>query len=381
MTAIAALYVHIPFCHTICPFCAFAVHGYWDDLRRGYLESLRRELALVAGQWAARADITSVYIGGGTPSTLAAMEVRGLLSALRAEFPIRRDAEVAFEVNPEDAVPAYLAALREAGVTRVSLGIQSLDDVTLRALGRSHTAAQSVAALDALAQAGITNANADLMLGAPGVPGATFRRDVEVLIARRLPHLSLYALDVEEHTLFGRNAAVRAWAEAHREEQADLYLWAHEQLVDAAYRHYEVSNFCRPGREGRQNLLVWSGRGYLGLGQGAHSFAEGERWHNARHLRAYQREVKAGRLPIVFRERLTAEQRANERLMLALRQDVGLDIPAWERDFRQAWGTARRARCETLRQAGQARYDGARLALTPAGFLLADEITTTLMAG
>jgi oxygen-independent coproporphyrinogen-3 oxidase len=380
MTAIAALYVHIPFCRRICPFCAFAVHGHRDGLRQGYLASLRRELALTAARWAHQADVASVYIGGGTPSTLTAAEVRGLLAALRAEFFIRREAEVAFEVNPEDASPAYLAALREAGVTRVSLGIQSLDDATLRALGRSHTAAQSAAALEALEQAGIANANADLMFGAPGIPGQAFRRDVEALIARGLPHLSLYALDVEERTPFGRRAAVRAWAAERREEQAEFYLWAHDRLAAAGYRHYEVSNFCLPGHEGRQNLLVWSGQGYLGLGQGAHSCVEGERWHNARHLRAYQRELAAGRLPIAFHERLTGAQRANERLMLALRQDGGLDIPGWERDFCQPWDAPRRARCEALRRAGQARYDGERLALTPAGFLLADEITAALMA-
>jgi oxygen-independent coproporphyrinogen-3 oxidase len=284
-------------------------------------------------------------------------------------------------VNPEDAAASYLAALREAGVTRVSLVIRSLDDATLRALGRTHTAAQSVAALDALAVAGIRNANADLMFGTPGIDGEAFRHDVDTLIARRPPHLSLYGLDVEEHTLFGRSPEVREWAASHREAQAEQYLWVQTRLTAAGYRHYEVSNFCLPGFEGRQNLLVWSGQGYLGLGQGAHSYVAGRRWHNARRLREYRRLLEARRLPIAFEERLTPEQEANERLMLALRQDTGLDIPLWERQHQRRWDEARRRIAEQLRMAGHAAYDGTRLSLTAAGLLVADEITEQLMVG
>jgi oxygen-independent coproporphyrinogen-3 oxidase len=348
-------------------------------LRRGYLAALQDELEQVATVHSRDADIASIYVGGGTPSTLEAREVRDLLGALRAAFPVRQDAEVAFEVNPEDATPAYLTALREVGITRVSLGIQSLDDATLRALGRGHTAAQSGAALDALGQARFVNANADLMFGAPGIDAQAFRQDVDALIARRLPHVSFYGLDIEERTLFGRDARVRAWAADHREEQSEAYLWAHDRLAAAGYRHYEVSNFCLPGYEGRQNLLVWSGRGYLGLGVGAHSFVRGERWHNARHLRAYQRELAAGRLPVAFRERPTPVQQANERLMLALRQAEGLCIAEWEQQYRGRWDDGRRRIAERLASTGQATYDGTRLSLTPRGFLVADAITEQLM--
>jgi len=379
MASIRALYVHIPFCHSICPFCAFAVHRHRPDLRRGYLEHLALEAERAATIHAAGAAVESVYIGGGTPSTLTAEEVRALVRGLAGRFAIARDAEVALEVNPEDATRDYLARLADAGVNRVSLGLQSLDAATLRALGRAHSHAQSRAALAAAGEAGLANVNVDLMSGAPGISGEAFRRDVEEIAARRPAHVSLYGLDIEERTLFGRSAPVRAWAEEHREEQADLYLWAHERLTAAGYRHYEVSNFCLPGREGRQNLIVWRGGGYLGLGTGAHSCVAGERWHNARHIAPYQRELAAGRPPVAFRERLTPAQQANESLMLALRQDDGLDIPAWERGHRIVWDPARANVARLLAQGGQARYDGARLRLTPRGFLLADAITEQLM--
>ncbi|HEX7926141.1 MAG TPA: radical SAM family heme chaperone HemW [bacterium] len=381
MSSIAALYVHIPFCHSICPFCAFAVHQHRADLRQGYMDALRQEIAQVSAEHAASVDIASIYVGGGTPSTLSGDEVAALMRTLRGAFSVRADAEVALELNPEDATAKYLAALRKAGVTRISLGIQSLDDATLRALGRTHTAEQARAALDATKTSEIRNVNADLMFGAPGMSGEAFRRDVDAMIERRLPHLSLYGLDVEEGTPFGRDAKVRTWAADHRELQAELYLWAHDRLTAAGYRHYEVSNFCLPGHEGRQNLLVWSGEGYLGLGQGAHSYVAGARWHNARHLREYEREISAGRLPIAFHEQLSPAQQANESLMLALRQDTGLDIPVWERQHQLAWGVSRQRIAEQLARTGHADYDGARLRLTAAGLLVADEITEQLMVG
>src|SRR5689334_6210162 len=182
MSSIAALYVHIPFCHSICPFCAFAVHRHRADLRQRYLDALRQEIAQVAVQHSANADIASIYVGGGTPSTLSGDEVAGLMGTLRGAFPVHADAEVALELNPEDATPDYLAALSQSGVTRISLGIQSLDDHTRHALGRTHTAGQARAALDAAAASPIRNVNADLMFGAPGMAGDVFRQDVDVMI-------------------------------------------------------------------------------------------------------------------------------------------------------------------------------------------------------
>ncbi len=376
---IEALYCHIPFCETICPFCAFAVHGNRPGLHAPFLAALRAEAALVARRHgSALAPLRALYIGGGTPSTLALAELNVLLAALREGFPLAADCEVAFELNPEHASEAYLAGLVERGITRASLGLQSLDGATLRALGRNHSAAQGRAALAALQRAGPPNWNVDLMFAAPGRPAAAFLADVRALVALRPPHLSLYGLDIEPGTRFARSAEVCEWAAAHRDEQAESYVEAARLLGAAGYRHYEVSNFCLPGREGRQNELVWDGAAYLGLGPGAHSFADGRRWHNERHLRAYLRRVTAGEAPIAFSETLTRAQQANEALMLDLRRDTGLDVQAWSARFGFPWDAPREALAARLVAAGHADRRGGRLVLRPTGLLLADEITAAL---
>lgn len=381
-TVIEALYCHVPFCETICPFCAFAVHGNRPALHAPYLAALRGELALAVREHAdALAPLRAVYVGGGTPSTLSLEEVAALLEALRKHLPFAADCELAFELNPEHATPDYLAGLRDLGVNRASLGLQSLDDATLRALGRHNDAATGRRALEALATHGPPNWNADLMLGAPGIPtgaGSAFRADVHTLAGLGAPHLSLYALDLEPGTRFARTPAIVAWTEERRDEVAAAYEWAAAELTGRGYRHYEVSNFCRPGHAGRQNLLVWDGADYLGVGPGAHSHVGGRRWHNERHLRAWLRRLERGEPPVADAETLTVAQQADEALMLALRRDSGLDCTAWSARFGVPWEGPRAAVAQRLVRGGQARQDGPRLILTASGLLLADEIAAAL---
>jgi oxygen-independent coproporphyrinogen-3 oxidase len=377
-----ALYVHIPFCHSICPFCAFAVHGNRPRLHAPFVESLLREISLAhpsAGQPRRPGTIESLYIGGGTPSTLSAAHLERILAALTIRFPPATDVEIALEVNPEDGERGYLRALRNLGVNRISLGVQSLEDATLRALGRGHSARQAEQAYEAAVASGFDNINVDLMFGAPRIEPEAFRRDVARVAAWRPAHVSLYGLDIEERTLFGRNAAIRAWSASERDRQAEQYLYAAGVLAAAGYEHYEVSNFALPGRLGRQNLLVWSGAAYLGFGPGAHSWIGGRRRANERHLAAYGRRIAHGEAPIAFEERVDARQAANEQLMLALRQRSGLDAAAWCARHGVSWDRQRTTICVELAQDGLAAWDGSRLALTPRGMLLADEITERLM--
>lgn len=378
--AVEALYCHIPFCRTICPFCAFAVHGDRERLREPYLEALRREIALRAEQYGGGGQsISSLYVGGGTPSLLTLEQVRELLGWLATHFRFAPAIEIAFEVNPEQALPDYLKGLADAGVTRVSLGLQSLDGGTLAALGRGNGAEEGMRAVEAMARHAGANYNFDLMCGAPRCGEEPFREDLARVAALRPPHLSLYGLDLEPGTLFARRPRTAGWLDSHREQQGERLLWGWQFLVAQGYRHYEISNFCLPGKEGRQNLVVWDGGNYLGFGSGAHSHVDGERWHNERHIRAYQRHLGEGALPVAFRERLTPEQRANEALMLALRRQEGLAIPRWEQTCGFAWDRRRDAIAGRLAADGKALYQGQTLALTAPGLLVADAITAELM--
>ena len=380
MARISALYCHIPFCRTICPFCAFAVHGNRAVLHRGYLDALKEEIARSAAEFqGSHQHIGSLYLGGGTPSTLSLSAVEDLLDWIARHFHLTPGIEIAFEVNPEDAAPEYLRGLRRAGVNRLSLGLQSLDDSTLSALKRNHNAQSSRSALEAMQEEGPENHNIDLMFGIPSAPEDAFQRDLEQVAAFSPPHISLYALDLEPGTLFARDSSVASWMEAHGTAQDSNYLIASEYLIAQGYRHYEVSNFCLPGREGKQNLAVWGGRNYLGFGTGAHSCVDGHRWWNHRHLKAYLRCLGKGATPVAAREALTNRQMANEALMLSLRQQSGLDVTAWERRWNLCWGNRREAISAQLDREGKARWADQRLTLTPKGFLLADEATAQLM--
>jgi oxygen-independent coproporphyrinogen-3 oxidase len=378
---IDALYCHVPFCHSICPFCPFAVHGDKAALHAPYLRAIIREIALRGAEYAPSGSaLRSVYFGGGTPSALSLEELAQILAALREHFAIASGAEIAIECNPEDIRPEYLLGLQGLGVTRLSLGLQSLHDETLRALGRRHNAEQGRSAWECIRRLGPANYNLDLMFGAPRISPEPFREDLDAVLVLSPTHISLYGLDVEPGTLFGRNPAIHDWHEGHREQQAESYLYAVDRLKRAGYRHYEVSNFCREGREGLQNRIVWDGGNYLGFGPGAHSHVDGHRWSNQRHLPAYARAVQSELSPVDREERLEPVQRANEALMLSLRRDTGLDVPAWETRHGQTWGDARRRVTESLVRTGQAGWDGRRLVLTPAGLLVADAVAERLMA-
>jgi oxygen-independent coproporphyrinogen-3 oxidase len=201
---IQAIYIHIPFCHTICPFCAFAVHGSRPALHEPFLENLLGDIRL-AQPMSRPGEVQSIYVGGGTPSTLQPQLVGRLFDALRGHFHFSPESEIAFEINPEDSSVVYFEALRARGVTRLSLAVQRLDDASLKKLGRNHTACQAADAFETANAAGFDNINIDLMFGVPDIQPGRFLDDVTKVAAWRPAHVSLYGLDIEDRTLFGRN--------------------------------------------------------------------------------------------------------------------------------------------------------------------------------
>lgn len=287
-----ALYVHIPFCETKCPYCDFNTYAGINHLLPSYLASLQREIH-VWGEALDHPMVNTVFLGGGTPSMLSPAQMRGLLTAVRAVFPIAAGAEVTAEVNPDDASPERLTAFREAGVNRVSLGVQSLDDGELHMLGRRHGASEALAALKAIRAAGFDDFSADLMYGLPHQTMETWRRTVEGIIGAAPSHVSAYALTLEEGTPFGKQAADGALPEQDVDLAADMYWWADRALSRAGFHNYEISNWAQPGRESRHNVTYWRNAPYLGVGPGAHSFLGGYRFANVKSPVAYMTRVRA----------------------------------------------------------------------------------------
>jgi oxygen-independent coproporphyrinogen-3 oxidase len=364
------LYVHVPFCSSICNYCNF---------NRGLFDAAQKEryVAALAEEIAAAGDGTpadTVFFGGGTPSLLEPGEIGAVLAACRDAFALAPDAEVTLEANPETAEPARLAGFRRAGVTRLSYGVQSFRDDELRRLGRVHSSARAAAAVAEARVAGFDNVSLDLMMWLPGqsIPG--WLESVNRAITLGPDHLSLYLLELYPNAPLREEMARARWSQAPDDDAADMYLEALARLDAAGYAQYEISNVARPGRACRHNLKYWRDGEWLGFGCGAHSTRAGVRWKNLASTDDYVDAVRAGRSAAVGERRLTGTERTEEALMMGLRLAEGLNLD----DFHQKYGLDVRAAHGEALDAFVARgvlsYDGGRLRLTRAGMLLANEV-------
>ncbi len=361
----SGLYVHVPFCLTRCGYCDFNAYAGLQHLRPRYVRALLREAELARPGWGE--PVETVFVGGGTPTTLPAGELAALLVELREGFHVPAGAEVTVEANPETVDAGALARLREAGATRLSMGAQSLDPAVLAALGRAHGPDAVRRAMAAAREAGFEDVNLDLIYGAEGETLGSWERTLREAIALGPEHVSAYALTVEPGTPLGREVALGLRPAPDPDLQAEMFAIACELLGEAGYRHYEVSNWARPGRECRHNLGYWRRRPYLGLGAGAHSFRGERRWWNVRPPEEYLRRVEAGELPIGGEERLGPEEARLEEVFLRLRILEG--VPA-------AWAEA--AAVEPLLEGGLLREQDARLVPTERGMLLLNELVLAL---
>jgi putative oxygen-independent coproporphyrinogen III oxidase len=362
----AGLYVHVPFCLTRCGYCDFNAYAGMGHLADAYVEALMREADLVAPEWEGTAMV-SVFLGGGTPTTLGPDVLGRILGHVRAGFRVAPDAEVTVEANPDTVSEESLAALRSVGFDRLSLGVQSFDPSVLRALERVHPASSARRAYGQARAAGFDDVNLDLIYGAAGEDPESWARTIEEAVALRPEHLSCYALTVEPNTPLGRRVAEGLQDPPDPDLQADMYEVACRALRSAGYRHYEVSNWALPGRECLHNRGYWEGRPYLGLGAGAHSHREGRRWWNVRPPGRYVELARSGRVPTGGSERLHPDERHLEELLLGLRQAGG--VPPSE---------APPQVLEGLLGQGLGRLERDRLILTERGWLVANEVVLAL---
>ena len=368
---VRSIYLHLPFCRTICPFCAFAVLK--DRPQKSfYLDLLEQEWRLLLDSFDLDfSSLDSVYLGGGTPSTLDLPLLERLLRLLP---PLPPQVQVSMELNPEDIDHGYAYGLKALGVNRVSLGVQSLNPRSLATLGRGHQVRQSLEALDCLGKAGLTDLNLDLIFGFLGQTQGELEQDLEGFLALAPRHLSAYALSVEPGSKIARLPAWGRWVEGEEQRIRDFYLYLIERLAQAGLRQYEVSNFAWPGFESRQNLSNWNREPYLGLGLSAHGLLGEFRYANHRSLRDYKEDLGRGKNPWSLAEHLTPEQAREERWMLELRRPEGVLLADYFPDPAQTLKSFAPAL-----EKGWIRMKGERLCLSVQGFLLADELTAYLL--
>ncbi len=371
------VYIHVPFCQSRCVYCDFYSTVSGNDVRKAYVAAACEELKQRRGELSGR-EVQSVYFGGGTPSLLQPEEIAALLQSVRVHYALSSDAEITLEANPDDITSAFVDRLAALGVNRMSLGVQSFNDDTLRFLRRRHDARQAVRAVETIVGGGISNVSIDLIYGLPGQTTEVWAENLRTAFSLPVTHLSSYALSVESGTPLAK-LVEREEVELVDEE---MFFSQYEMLMNEClkhgFRHYEVSNFAKAGFESRHNSGYWNGKPYVGIGPGAHSFDGGNaRRMNAADLSAYT--LSQGCPPHEM-EHLTLKEQFNEAVYTALRTAEGVSLPALRKRFPAEW-------CDRLlRTAVQhlqtgAMEDGADrcLRISRSGLFLSDRIMSDFM--
>ena len=321
------LYIHVPFCHQRCHFCAFYLEIHHARAAEDFLGSLLTELRLYSEQRLFGSEpLQSVYFGGGTPTTLSSQQLATVLSAAREMFGLHEEAEVTVEAHPESVTQDSLSHLRQAGFTRVSFGAESMSQLELDRVGRPGSPMSTVQMVTAARKAGFTDLNLDLMYGLPGQTIDSWETSLRQIVELAPTHLSCYALTVEDGTALQtaiRRGTVPTPDETLQNEMEDL---AEDVLARAGFTRYEISNYCRPGFASRHNQLHWTGGDYLGLGPSAQSYVAGRRFGNVSDLSMYNASLRTGALPVTASEQLTTADDACERLVFGLRLTEGITL-------------------------------------------------------
>lgn len=373
----AGLYVHIPFCRTRCVYCAF--HSGTDlSLCRRYVDALTTELRM-RREYLSGDTVSTVYLGGGTPSTLSVGELRRLLEAVQQNFEVAPDAEITIECNPDDLTEPIVAQLAELPFNRVSLGVQSFDDAELTFLHRRHTAAQAVEAVRLLQHHGFDNISIDLMYGLPQQTLQRWHKTLQTALELEVQHISAYNLMYEDNTPLTQWRQSGRVVELDEELTVAMFGALTERLAQAGFEQYEISNFCRPGFRSQHNSAYWHGVPYLGVGAAAHSYNGHARQWNVADTQTYIDEIEQGRIPSET-EQLTDENRYNEFVFTGLRTSDGIDLTQLETRFGRAAADycLRCAAVHIERQHLQLR--GNHLCLTQSGILISDGIMADLMS-
>ncbi|MCX8066276.1 MAG: radical SAM family heme chaperone HemW [Anaerolineae bacterium] len=365
-----ALYLHIPFCRTRCSYCGFNTYAGLEHRISDYVEALCREI-----QDAPFARARTVYFGGGTPSLLSLEGLTRLLVCLRGHFLFPEDVEITLEANPGTVGWAYLQGLRDLGVNRLSLGVQSVHPEELRLLGRLHTWADAVGAFQMAREARFENLNVDLIYGIPGQTMARWQRSVESVLQLEPDHLSLYALTLEEGTPLASQVARGLLPSPDDDLAAEMYEWARERLREAGYIHYELSNWARSeSRMCRHNLTYWHNEPYLGFGAGAASWWSGRRWTNVRHPEEYIHRIERGFSVADEVEEISQELEMAETMMMGLRLIRGVSDERFRARFGVGLEEAFGDQLRRFVRAGLLEWDGRVARLTPRGHLLGNQV-------
>jgi oxygen-independent coproporphyrinogen-3 oxidase len=384
---IPGLYVHVPFCSSICNYCNFNRGLFDEGLKTRFVDALLTEIRAGA-RGEGRGAITpcplpfapdTLYFGGGTPSLLTPSDIASIIQASRETLGLTAGAEVTLEANPESVTAELLEQIRAAGVNRLSFGVQSFRDEELKRLGRLHSAERAVQAVAMARAAGFDNISIDLMMWLPGQDVPQWLASVVEALSVQPDHLSLYILEVYPHLPLKQEMDRQGWTQQPDEAAAEMYESAMAMLDEAGYEQYEISNVCRPGRESRHNLKYWTDGDWRGFGPGAHSTWRGVRARNIASTEDYINKVGSGGSAVAERRALTNDERLGDALFTGLRLNCGIDLDVLSMRYGiDVWGRFGDRLMPFLDAGILLRRDG-RLQLTRPGMLLANEVMSVFV--
>jgi oxygen-independent coproporphyrinogen-3 oxidase len=326
----AGLYIHIPFCLSKCGYCSFYSIKSVNFIPE-YIAALKKEIKHYRNVFS---SFDTIYIGGGTPSLLSIGQIDDLISTVNKYFDIDRQAEITMEVNPGDVSLEYLQMLRKLRINRLNIGVQSFDDKILKFLGRRHSAKEAIAAIEAAREAGFTNLGTDLIYGVHGVSIKSWENTLQKAVSFKPEHISCYQLSLDDRTPLYKKYSLNDWHLPDENTELKLFLTTAEELENAGYIHYEVSNFAHNEKlRSRHNMKYWQHTPYLGLGPAAHSFLDNKRWWNKGAVKTYLNEISDGKMLVEESETLSAEQLQLEALFLGLRTKAGIDLKCYKAKY------------------------------------------------
>jgi oxygen-independent coproporphyrinogen-3 oxidase len=371
----AGIYIHIPFCKQACHYCNFHFSTQSKGLP-AMVAAMQQEIVLQQ-HYLQQQPVETVYFGGGTPSLLQPAQLEALLQTIQTHFTLVPGAEITLEANPDDIDAGKAASWLQAGINRLSIGIQSFTEADLRWMNRAHNAGQALQSIRCVQAAGFSNLTIDLIYGTPTLSDADWAHNVQQALELGIPHLSCYALTVEPETALQKMIALHKKEAVDPDKQGRHFEMLMRWMEEAGLEHYEISNFARPGYRSRHNSSYWSGSHYLGIGPSAHSYNGYSRQWNIANNALYLQQVQQGIVPAET-EQLTAEQQQHEYVMTSLRTLEGLSLEMLE----HRWGKKARAMTEQAAQKyltrGQMVLQQERLVLTREGKLFADGIAADL---
>jgi oxygen-independent coproporphyrinogen-3 oxidase len=372
----AGIYVHIPFCKKLCFYCDF-YHIISPDDRSVFVDALLKEASL-RKNYLGTETVSTIYLGGGTPSVFSIKELGTILNQINKLFRVTKDCEITIELNPDDVQPAYLNGLKNHNINRISIGIQSWRDSDLRMLNRRHDSAQAVQALKNTLKAGFENVTIDLIYGIPGMSLQEWSSNIDFSVSFDIKHLSAYHLTFEPATVFGKMLKKGAISEIDEDVSIAQFNVLIEKTESAGFIQYEISNFGKPGYFSIHNSNYWKQVSYLGLGPSAHSFNGYSRQWNIRDVKGYIKSLNAGK-SFFKSEELNTKARFNEYIMTSLRTMWGIDLEYVEKMFEKEGYDYVVNLAGKFREYGLMKQDKKTLVLTNQGKMISDNIISEFM--